>query len=225
MSSYSWDQARKDVGAGNVERVLSLIGKGVPNIRGRRRLGYPFKLSGQQRRGRVRGEGVIEERLLGKQTLLIRDGAVVTGVRFLANAAGLGSRKKGNVVADLFGLDTKNSPVVGEVKVTHGNPWYAVVECAEQVALVRADRKNLASWLRKELKIESGCVGAWGMVIAPETYWCKQETAAAKKLLDALRRTTEIRICCVSYPGPKSLKSLDANLIGLKVVCGMPPST
>ena len=217
---YSWEQAKKDIDG--IEGVLSLIGKGVPNIRGRRRMGYPFKLTGKQRKKHLRGEGLIEEELLGKRTLIVNNDTVIQEVRFLTNAAGLGSRKKGNVVADLFGLDSKNSPVLGEVKVTDRNPWYAVVECAAQVVLARADRKNLAARLGKELETKTRCVGAWGRVIAPEGYWRKREAASAEKLLGALKRTTQIRICGVSYARPEQLR---ADPVRLKVICGAPPAT
>lgn len=217
---YDWDAARNNVG--RIEDVLALIGKGMPNIRGKRNRGYPFQLYGDQRRGSLRGEGKIEALLLRKKSNLFKDGKIVSRVRFLANAAGLGSRKKGNVVADLFGLDGRGAPVAGEIKITDRDPWYAVVECAEQVALLRADRKNLKVWLREELYEDILGAGSWGVVIAPERYWEKRESKAAFKLVDALREKTKIRICCVSY---SDARLLDSDPVELQVVHGMPPST
>lgn len=214
-----WEGARK---SGNIDGVLALIGKGMPNMRGKRKMGYPFHLHGEQRRGALRGEGQIEALLLNKSIVLSKDGAVVGYLRFLANAAGLGSRRRGNVIADLFGLDEKDAPVVGEVKVTHADPWHAVVECAEQVALLRADRKHLKAWLGKEMQKDIRGVGSWGMVIAPERYWAKKGKVGAFKLVDALREKTKIRICCVSY---KDERLRDRQSVELKVEHGLPPST
>jgi len=213
-----WDTARKKVG--DTKGVLNLIGKGMPNTRGRRKVGYPFHLYARQRRGAVRGEAKIEARLLGKETVLVWQDRIVRRVNFLANAAGLGSRKRGNVIADLFGMDKNGAPVAGEVKITHRHPWYAVVECAEQVALLRADRKNLKAWLRKELKKDVRGAGSWGMVIAPRRYWKKQESVAAFELVDELRKSTKIRICCAGYA---DVALLDANPIELELVHGMLP--
>lgn len=217
---YSWDAARKSVG--DIDGVLALIGKGMPNIRGKRKMGYPFRLYGEQRRGATRGEGKIEALLLRKAITLSKNGKVVGRMRFRANAAGLGSRKRGNVIADLFGLDEKGTPVAGEVKITHGNPWHAVVECAEQVALLRADRKHLKVWLRDRLHEDVRGVGTWGMVIAPEKYWGKKEREATFRLVDALRKKTKIRICCVSYEDERLLHHQS---VELRVECGLPPST
>lgn len=217
---YGWDAARKSVG--NIDAVLLLIGKGMPNIRGKCKMGYPFHLYGEQRRSALRGEGKIEALLLRKGIALSKDGKVVSRVRFLANAAGLGSRKQGNVIADLFGLDEKGTPVAGEIKIKHRDPWYALVECAEQVALLRADRKHLKVWLRKQLQEDIRGVGSWGMVIAPERYWEKKEREAAFRLVDALRKKTKIRICCMSY---KNERLLDRQSVELRVEYGLPPST
>jgi hypothetical protein len=217
---YGWDAARKSVG--NIDAVLTLIGKGMPNIRGKRKRGYPFHLYGDQRRSATRGEGKIEALLLRKEIALSKDGKVLGCVRFLANAAGLGARKQGNVIADLFGLDEKGTPVAGEVKIRHRDPWYSVVECAEQVALLRADRKHLKVWLREQLHKDIRGVGSWGMVIAPERYWEKKEREAAFKLVDDLRKETKIRICCISY---KDERLLDRQSVELRVEHGMPPST
>lgn len=214
-----WERARK---SGNIDGVLALIGKGMPNIRGKRKMDYPFHLRGEQRRSALRGEGQVEALLLNKDIVLSKDGEVVGRVRFLANAAGLGSRRRGNVIADLFGLDEKDTPVVGEVKITHADPWYAVVECAEQVALLRADRKHLKAWLGKKLQKDIRGVGSWGMVIAPARYWAKNGKAGAFKLVDALREKTKIRICCVSY---KDERLMDRQPMELKVEHGLPPST
>jgi len=185
--SYSWADARKDK-SGNIDGVLSLIGKGMSLIRGRQKMGYPFKPDGRQRRGRVCGEIEVEAKLLGKRVILSKGNKRISEVCFLSNAAGIGSKKKGNVITDLFGLDDKESPVVGEVKIRDNNPWYAVVECVQQIALLRADRKHLQEWLKgHSYKKDLRGAGSWGMVIAPEKYWKKKEKEQAFQLVEELK--------------------------------------
>ena len=215
-----WNKAREDTG--NINYVIELIRKGMFDIRGKRCKKYIFNSAGKQRRRNTRGEGKIEEQLLSahdstKKSILLKNGKVIKRIHFISNAVGLGSRKKGNVITDLFGIDEIGSPIAGEVKVNHQNPWYAVVECVEQVALMRADRKNLLECLYNKIPREIRGVGAWGLVIAPYKYWQKPEFASANKLIERLRRKTKIRICCVVY-NPK-------DPVDLEIICGFPPST
>lgn len=222
-----WDKAREETG--NIDLVLNLIKKGQCDlIRGKKAMDYPFGLDGKQRRSSEKGEAIVEARLLStskvqKKCILVVDGCPKKEIEFKANAAGIGNRRKDNLIADLFGLDETGSPVAGEVKISHANPWYAVVECAAQVALLRADRKNLMEWLREQLKDSSvRGRGAWGIVVAPENYWEKEEVESAKHLVEELRKKTKIRICCVSY---STLNIFDSKQIPLKIVFGKPPTT
>lgn len=216
----TWKKAQEDTG--NIESVLYLCKKGLNNIRGKRGLDYPFKLNDKQRRSSIRGEVKIEKILLAKTCGIFKNDRKITTVTFKTNAAGLGLRKKGNIIADLFGTDEKGSPVAGEIKITHKNPWYATVESVAHVALMRGDRKNLFRWLQKELGENIQGTGAWGLVIAPPKYWKKKEIDAAKSLIESLQKKTKIRICCVSFD-QNTTQSTDP--VPLKVVCGSPPST
>ena len=217
-----WIKARSDVG--NIPMVLSLVKQGMADLtRGKRHMDYPFKLEGTQRRRSTRGEARVEAALLSASKPLRKCILMAKGIRkeieFKANAAGLGNRREGNIIVDLFGLDQMGSPVAGEVKISDKNPWYAVVECAAQVALLRSDRQNLKEWLRKALKEDIRGRGSWGMVIAPKKYWRKKETECAKHLVEELRKKTKIRICCVSYDENKPLDEIKLN-----VEFGRPPS-
>ena len=219
----TWDDARKEVG--NINLVQQLIQEERVCTRGMRNKPYIFTLKGTQRRLSLRGEGKIESKLLSnsknkKECFVIKDGKKIKSVEFLDNAVGLGARRKGNVIADLFGLDNVDSPVSGEVKISDRNPWYAVVETIEQVVLLRSDRKFLLKNIRNKRGGNIKATGAWGLVIAPEKYWKKKEFAEAKILIEYLRKKTKIRICCVFYPEDLSGKNID-----LEVVCGLPPMT
>ena len=215
-----WDKAREE--KGNISFVIKLIQKRDFNIRGKRGKPYIFNIDGTQRRQTARGEGKIEATLLSpyqsnKSVEVVKNGKVIKKIDFVSNAVVLGSRRKGNVIADLIGIDEKGSPVAGEVKINHKNPWYAVVEGIEQVALMRADRKNLLESLQEKTHRKIRGVGSWGIVIAPEKYWKKPECQLADKLIKELRKKTKIRICCVSYDSKKPKR--------LEVVCGLPPLT
>lgn len=217
----TWDKAKKDIGALEVVRKLIEIGR--KDRRGSRKMEYSIILNGNQRRASMRGEGEIEAQLLSTckkptECMLLKDGRKIKSVHFTDNAVGIGARKKGNVIIDLFGLDDKDSPVCGEVKKSANNPWSAVVQCVEQVALLRSDRKFLLNNLRAKTHKKIRGVGAWGLVLAPPKYWDKKEFHAAKSLVEYLRSETMVRICCVSYP-----KLLHENQVFLNVICGLPP--
>jgi len=217
----TWDKAKDNVGT--LEDVRKLIEIGRKDRRGSRKMQYSFSLHGNQRRASMRGEGVIETQLLStskksKECVLLKDEKRIKSVRFTDNAVGIGARRKDNVIVDLFGLDDRDSPVCGEVKITANNPWSAVVQSVEQVALLRSDRAFLRNNLRAKAQKDIRAVGAWGLVIAPPKYWLKKEFQEAKRLVEYLRSKTMVRICCVSYP-----KLLHENQIFLNVVCGLPP--
>jgi len=220
-----WDDARNDVG--NITGVRELIQHGKVLTRGMREMAYSsITLKGWQRRASVKGEGKIEMGLLSnadnKKECCIVDqkGKKLKSVYFKDNAVTLGAKRKGNVITDLFGLDDLDSPVCAEVKISDGDPWYAVVECVEQVVLLRADRRFLLKNLCDKTQKSIRGVGAWGMVIAPPKYWKKKEFIEAKLLVEDLRLNTKIRICCVSCND-----ELDKSKILLSVVCGLPPIT
>lgn len=217
----TWNKAKENVGA--LEVVRELIEVGRKERRGGREMQYSITLHGNQRRASTRGEGVVETQLLStckkpKECILLKDEKKIKSVYFTDNAVGIGARQKGNIIVDLFGLDDRDSPVCGEVKITANNPWSAVVQCVEQVALLRSDRAFLRNNLRTKAQKDIRGVGAWGLVIAPPKYWDKKEFHAAKRLVEYLRSKTMVRICCVSYP-----KLLNEGQVFLNVICGLPP--
>lgn len=213
----SWSKAKKCIG--EVELVRKLVEAGLDDLRrGKRNKRYTVSLDGKHRRRTSRGEGKIEKELLiPKECVLIKDGKCIKNIRFGNSDFWIGGRKKGNVRADLFGLDDKDSPVCGEVKETADNPWYAVVECVKQVTLLRSDRKYFKDNVKN---IAKRGTGSWGMVVAPAEYWKKEEFAEAKRLVEYLRKTTKVRICCSSF---KNKELLHKNPVELKVECGLPP--
>ena len=211
-----WDIARENIGS--INDVIELIKEGPASTRGKR--GKPYILDfGKQRRASIRGEGQIENQLLNvKQCILLKNGKELNFIRFLSNAFGIGGTRLGNVIVDLFGLDKKDSPVCGEVKITSGNPWSAVVQSVEQVALLRSDRKYFLENIRGKFSQPIRGTGAWGLVIAPRKYWNKKESESAKKLVEVLREKTKVRICCTVYDE----KAITDQAI-LEVVYGLPP--
>lgn len=216
----TWDSVRKNVG--RIESVISLIQQGPAHRRGK--CDMPYRLEpGKQRRASIRGEGKIEKQLLSdlerlKECILLKNGKKLNSIYFLSNAFGIGAKRRGNVIVDLFGLDKKGSPVCGEVKITSANPWSAVVQCAEQVALLRSDRKFFMENIKAKFDKTVRGAGAWGLVIAPIKYWNKEEAINAKELVETLRRKTKVRICCVAYDG-----IVKNNQFILQVVFGLPP--
>jgi len=221
VNDITWGRARKKVGA--IRDVVRLIQAGPADTRGKRNMAYKIELTGKQRRASIPGEGKIEAQLLSardkpKLCLIMKDRRKLSTVRFMSNAFGIGARRRGNVFTDLFGLDKKNSPVCGEVKIKADNPWSAVVQCSEQVALLRSDRKFFSENIRAKNKAIKG-TGTWGLIIAPPKYWDKREITVAKRLVKRLREKTKVRICCVSYDDT----ALKESPVILKVVCGRPP--
>lgn len=223
-----WQKARESTG--EINEVIRLVKQRFKMTRGRKHLEYKLSITGKQRRtlknGEIKDEVAVENALLypaglRKECLIVRGGSA-RKVRFISNAIALTGRAKGQVETDLLGIDEEGSPVCGEVKRDDingkkpaNNPWYAVVECAEQVGFLRADRKHFLYDLKKKLnKIKdtdderqiTGWVrspkfsGTWGMVIAPACYWEMKEYKEANRLIDKLKEAkTQLRICCVTY--------------------------
>jgi hypothetical protein len=62
----------------------------------------------------------------------------------------LASRRKGQVIADAFGvLKAKNNvrPIIIEVKVTANNPWFALIKNLQQIRLARACAHKLQAFI------------------------------------------------------------------------------
>lgn len=222
-----WQRARESTG--EIEEVLRLVKRGLTMTRGQRDLEYRLSIAGEQRRklknSEIKDEVAIEKALLypaglSKECLIVK-GKSARRVLFISNAVALTGRAEGQVETDLLGIDEEGTPVCGEVKRDDidgkrpaNNPWYAVVECAEQVGFLRADRKHFLNDFKTKLKKVEGTsvelqitqwsrsdryTGAWGMVIAPACYWKMEEYKNAVRLIDQLNNRTKLRICCVTY--------------------------
>ena len=179
-----WNRAKNDIG--KVDPVIKLVKQGLTRFtRSYNKKKYTISFDGMQRRskkrGLVRGEVGIERALLSSKICLIKkNNKMIKKVKFKTNAAYLGGKKTGNIIADLFGLDEAGSPVAGEVKLTDKGPWYAVVECAAQVVLLRGDRKELKKYIHEKLGKKVRAKGAWGIVIAPDKYYNKKRNELPK---------------------------------------------
>lgn len=223
-----WKKVKNDIG--NMSLVIELIKIGLRHFtRGYNKRAYAIQFDGLQRRSKkcklIRGEVGIEKILLEAKTCLIRrNDKTIKRLTFKTNAAYLGGKKQGNIIADLFGLDEIGSPVAAEVKITDKGPWYAVVECIAQVVLLRGDRKELKKYIHQKLSKKVRARGSWGIVIAPLEYYANRqnEMVVVGKLIKGLEKNTEIRICCVSFNSSID-KRKDVAI--LNVVCGRPPLT
>lgn len=161
------------------------------------------------------GEQVIEKALLGSRGS-IREHRLVHGSRSLVLRAdlhnmALSTEQGEQVIADAFGiLEARDSehPIAIEVKVTQGGWWSAVVQCLQQVRILRFNIDRLQAFCADHLGA-TRARGAWGMVLAPATYFEKSEHLRAKAclLLERLR-DTQARII-VAESGAKGTEWLE----------------
>jgi hypothetical protein len=110
----------------------------------------------------------------------------------------LANRRKGQVIADAFGvLETGKSvrPLFIEVKVTANDPWFALLENLQQIRLARACAQQIQAFVHEntEYQVERG---VWGLILAPESYYENHSgnLAKCKLLLDALKENTRARV-------------------------------
>jgi hypothetical protein len=155
------------------------------------------------------GEKEIERRLLGKagtlkQLCLVRsesdDPAEPEQPLLTAyHRFPLSNKKQGQVISDVLGVvlaGGRMRPILIEVKVKANDPWYALVECLQQVKLSRLSGERICQHLKR--RIDSVQKGAWGIVVARDrTYFTKDPAVLedCKKLLLALKEGTNARIC------------------------------
>jgi len=156
--------------------------------------------------GEERGEQEVEKLLLGQRgsikSIKIENGKKVLLLYVTDHNFAMANQKSGQVICDAFGFIPKNKttfrPVAIEVKVTDGNPWYAVVENLIQVRLARTNLNNIEQRAIKEL-LPDFCLkearGACGLIVAPKKYYStKKNLDAAKALIAKLIVDTEARI-------------------------------
>lgn len=110
----------------------------------------------------------------------------------------LANRRKGQVIADAFGvLETGKSvrPLFIEVKVAANDPWFALVENLQQIRLARACAQKIQAFVHENTEYRVGR-GVWGLILAPESFYENHSGKLAKcnPLLDALKQKTRARV-------------------------------
>ena len=82
----------------------------------------------------------------------------------------LANQSKGQRKPDLAAMveldfEKKKFPAMVEVKVSDNNPWYALIECLQQVHMARSypDLKSICPGTKEK--------GVWGVVLAPKKYF------------------------------------------------------
>lgn len=192
--SDEWKAARSDVG--NIDCVLQLWKKQPPGKW--KRKGWTGQLGfrkNHRHNGEDRGEQKIERIFLGcgepKQLSWYCDKTEDAVISLYHNLA-LTRIKHGQVVADAFAIVTVNRkvhPLLVEIKTRDKNCWFALVQNLQQVRLARACEESLRSRFESVVKVKFK--GAWGMVLAPKSYFEKPGNRSAlqksKSLLDRLK--------------------------------------
>jgi hypothetical protein len=119
-------------------------------------------------------------------------------VKLIYHNMPLANRRKGQVIADAFGvLEAGKSvrPLFFEVKVAANDPWFALVENLQQIRLARACAQKIQAFVHEntEYWVERG---VWGLILAPESFYenYSGNLAKCKPLLDALKQNTRARV-------------------------------
>lgn len=152
-----------------------------------------------------RGEQIIESLLFKKQFVKLRRNNKSIKISVDFNALPLIAGRKGQTIPDCLGIlydkhRGRNHPLSIEVKKLVNNPWYAVVECLQQVVLLRANVRAVEKLILNKLGY-TGVRGAWGLVLAEKDFYKKKEYEGACKLCDDLMKDkkTQARILMASY--------------------------
>ncbi len=203
--SDKWKRLRGE--CDNINGVLGMWRAAVPRECLRRNWELPSGYRNNHKNGRGRGEQIVEGLFLGEKGGPLKCHSLFSQLQpkhLIIEAVGhkmpLATRSKGQVIADCLGIVSWKGvrhPLAIEVKTNANDCWYAVVENLLQVKMLRANvcnvKKLFESRDRKNVK------GAWGMVLAPEKYFCKSnKLEEAKTLLKALSDASNARIMLVS---------------------------
>lgn len=157
--------------------------------------------------GQDRGEQKIERLLFNHDKVkLVREGGLSFPITVSDHNFPMTMSKKGQVICDAFGFlkhRHKFHPLTIEVKAAANDVWFAVVECLIQVRLARDNRRWIEEWALRKRLADRGVTmarGAWGLVIAPQTYFDKKKKilTAALQLTQRLREETRARIILAS---------------------------
>lgn len=168
--------------------------------------------------GMDRGEQEIERLLLGSRgeikTIRVEKATESLELRLSDHNFPFAALRRGQVISDAFGYHKSRNdfrPVAIEVKVRDGSPWLAVVENLIQVRLARRNFKNIEEHGRvKVLKTlpPRKVRGAWGLVVAPRSYYDKATIGITRKLIDQLKEETNARIMLATI-GEKKMGCLE----------------
>jgi len=196
--SAEWKDERKKIDA---DHILKLWQKPMP--RDWERKIWEGKL-GYRKRSDNKGEQYIENELFngGSNGFELVFSCQETNANYrvkpIYHNMPLANRRKGQVIADAFGvLETGKivRPLFIEVKVTANDPWFALVENLQQIRLARACAQKIQAFVHEntEYRVERG---VWGLILAPARYYEKHSSnlAKCKPLLDALKQNTRARV-------------------------------
>jgi len=194
-----WSTAFTDARAklGDVELVLALWKANIPGDWAERSWKQLWGYRKNSKEGHESsGEKGIELQLLGEQGTfkLLRFARKQQTYPLLTayHNFPLTKCKEGQVVSDALGVlraERRQRPLLIEIKKNHKGPWHALVECLKQVKLARGsdDRDDrICRFLGNAVSPMER--GAWGLVVAPATYY-KKEMAECRRLLEALKKT------------------------------------
>jgi len=157
-----------------------------------------------------KGEKNVEQRLLGPcgeiKELSLQKGAKQIQIVSIYHNFPFANQKSGQVISDCAGricVGGRHRPLLMEVKVNANDPWFALVECLQQVRLARvpAGAQCISDMLSertpKAVCEEEVKEGAWGLVVTDScSYFTKYPELQedCKKLLQSLKKETDARI-------------------------------
>ena len=219
--SNDFKDARRKVG--KYDQVIQLWKRRIPGDW--KRSSWPFTNSGYRKKskdGELRGEQITEKVLLDQRDLkLVRDSRNSSGtrrqqgefdVKMLFHNVPSAKLRKGQVLADALGIVHVGKtwhPLLVEVKRTDNNPWFALVECLQQIRLTRANERNLSKLFHEPVSPR----GAWGIVIAPANFF-DDHMPECREMLLRLKKETRARIAfasCDNLSQSQTLHLLDSN--------------
>jgi len=165
---------------------------------------------------RKRGSNYAGEKKYEKALLSHKDFHLIDSTRKKMNflrlevtnhAVPLAKKRSGQTITDCMGLlcdfRGRKHPLAIEIKETANNPWYAVVEVLQQMRLMRSNVRGLQEYFEKKIS-SSDVKGAWGMVLAPESYYQKNtgnaegSYKAACGLCEHMAERSEARVIMAS---------------------------
>lgn len=206
-----WETAKDAVG--DVKRILDIWKKPAPP--GWKKEGLNLTQGFRSNSVKYRGEQELERLLLGAQggfnIHCIKWAKELWPFVAMHHRLYIANQKKGQVIADAFGLILLGSevhPVAVEVKVKANDCWSAMVQNLLQIRMLRHCHKVLKREFAIDLK------GVWGIVLAPKTYFehDRVKFAACQNAMKALKSTeARVAFCSSDGLGRHNIKYLAGN--------------